>query len=92
MQAWIAAAPPELVDCCRPTGLRAGTLELACDSSAAAYEVNRWLQGEGVAALSREGVPVLRVRLVGVSATKAVQPKTGQPGKTARNGARRPRS
>ncbi|MBL8886226.1 MAG: DUF721 domain-containing protein [Phycisphaerales bacterium] len=67
LEAWKASVPMELSGCCRPVALRAGTLEIACDSSAATYEVNRWLQGEGVAALAREGVPVLRVRLVGGS-------------------------
>lgn len=90
LEAWRQAVPPELWVCCRPIGLKAGTLEIACDSSAATYEVNRWLQSEGVAALAREGVPVLRVRLMGTSLqpgrSPGVQPKRPGGGKTKRDG------
>ncbi len=97
LEAWIAAAPQELADCCRPISLRAGTLEMTCDSSAAAYELNRWLQSDGVAALAREGVPILRVRLVGGGAAKPSQPKRPESGKSGKNAtgngnSRRPRS
>jgi len=92
LEAWRAAAPAELAGCCRPIALKAGTLEIACDSSAATYEVNRWLQSEGVSALAREGVPVLRVRLVGTSLQPTMQPRSPASGKTPKGGVRRPRS
>lgn len=92
LEAWEAVAPEELATCCRPISLRAGMLEIACDSSAATYEVNRWLQSDGVAALAREGVPVLRVRLMGTSLqaqrSAGVQPKRPGGGKTNSNGKR----
>jgi len=92
LEAWKAVAPAELAGCCRPVSLRTGTLEIACDSSAATYEVNRWLQSEGVAAFAREGVPVLRVRLVGSALLAAVQPKKHAIGKNSAGGVHRPRS
>lgn len=65
LEAWAACVPGPIAECCRPISLTSGTLEIACDSSPATYEVNRWLQDGGIAELTKRGVTLLKVRLVG---------------------------
>ncbi len=68
MEAWRVIAPDALAECCHPVGLSGGTLEMACDSSAAAYELNSWMQSEGRSAFAKVGVPVLRMKMAGKKA------------------------
>lgn len=81
---WRELVPVEFADCCQPASVRMGTLEVACDSSAAAYALNRWFQSEGAAALARRGVAVIRLRTVLVAARTGVQPKDVESGKKGR--------
>ncbi|MBX3390222.1 MAG: DUF721 domain-containing protein [Phycisphaeraceae bacterium] len=83
-EAWEETAPPEIAESCRPVALRSGTLEIACDSSAAAYSVNHWFQSEGAGALARRGVPVLRLRFVAGPVRNRVQPDRHENGKKTR--------
>lgn len=67
LEVWETVLPRELGESCRPVGIKAGSLDLACSSSAARYEFTRWLQEGGKQALSKAGQNVLRVRFMGAS-------------------------
>jgi len=60
--AWMRIAPPQLQSCARVETLRGGTLTLAVDGSAAAFEVDRALRS-GMEASLRMAIPgLMRVR------------------------------
>ncbi|MBN8598212.1 MAG: DUF721 domain-containing protein [Planctomycetes bacterium] len=75
LEAWEACVPGPIGESCRPVSFVSGTLEIACDSSAATYEMNHWLQDGGAAELSKRGVALVKVRLVGSKPAPARAPR-----------------
>ncbi len=59
--AWEAAAPQALLKCCEVRGTNAGVLTIRAANSATRYQLDRWLQSGGEAALRSGGVAKVRV-------------------------------